>query len=264
MQTPWIKLCHYFFQVVKGCSHARARLTKHGCGWTTNIRGYSTRPSKELKLTSSTDKSSNRKAQAIRGAFEALKSYGLGNLSFDHVAEKAGMSRQLIRHYFPDQDSLMLAVCDYLAELYREPLIATASALDGPKRISTFLDFYFNLLSDTPKPRDDQVYDALMAVAAQSEPVQTALADQYCLLGQVLSHEFVVQYPQLSRQASNELSFLFVSLMYGHWKMVASLGFSEAHNRITRQAIDRLVASYIESPEFHQNPPKIWLRTTDE
>ena len=169
----------------------------------------------------------NRKDQAIRGAFEALKEYGLGKLSFEHVAEKSGMSRQLVRHHFPDQDSLMLAVCDYLAQLYREPLIATASALDGSRRITAFLDFYFDLLADTPKPRDDQVYDAMMAAAAQSEPIKAALANQYGLLGQVLSHEFIVQHPQLGQQSANELSFLFVSLMYGHWKMVASLGFSE-------------------------------------
>ncbi|WP_172670671.1 TetR/AcrR family transcriptional regulator [Labrenzia sp. DG1229] len=57
----------------------------------------------------------DRRAQAIQGAFDALKSHGLGELSFDLVASKSGMSRQLVRHYFPDHEALMIAVCDHLA-----------------------------------------------------------------------------------------------------------------------------------------------------
>jgi hypothetical protein len=32
--------------------------------------------------------------------------------------------------------------------------------------------------------------------------------------------------------------------MYGHWKMVATLGLSPEHRRITRRSIDRIIASY--------------------
>ena len=34
--------------------------------------------------------------------------------------------------------------------------------------------------------------------------------------------------------------------MYGHWKMVATLGFSPSHNSVTRAAVDRLIESYVE------------------
>lgn len=186
--------------------------------------------------------------------------HGLGNLSLDHVASQAGMSRQLLRYHFPDQDDLMIAVCDYLAQLYREPLIEIASTREGPERINIFLDFYFDLLADKPKPRDDQAYDAMFALAARVEPVRNALAEQYGLLGHVLSHEFIVQYPELDQQSASELSFLFVSLMYGHWKLVASLGYAEAHKVVTRKAMDRLINSYVDSPANWPEVPRIWSR----
>ncbi|MGY9050123.1 MAG: hypothetical protein ACKVKF_24600, partial [Rhodobacterales bacterium] len=50
--------------------------------------------------------------------------------------------------------------------------------------------------------------------------------------------------PSLSRSACHEIGYLFVTLIYGHWKMVASLGFSENNNRVAREAVDRLIASY--------------------
>jgi hypothetical protein len=62
----------------------------------------------------------------------------------------------------------------------------------------------------------------------------------------------------MSAQDANQLSYLFVCLMYGHWKMVASLGFSEEHKFVTRTAIDRLIASYAARPSKRTELAKIW------
>ncbi len=187
---------------------------------------------------------SNRKEQIIKGAFDALMTRGLPDLSYDLIAEEAGLSRQLVRYHYPNPEKLMISICDYLAALYRDALITSAGALEGPQRVEMFLDFYFDLLSETPKPRDDQVYDAMFSLATRSEAVRSTLAGQYGLLGQILSHEFELQYEEIDRQSAQELSYLFVCLMYGHWKMVSSLGYSDEHKHITRQAMDRLIRSY--------------------
>lgn len=186
----------------------------------------------------------DRRQQIIRGAFDALQQNGLPHLSYDAIAESAGLTRQLVRYHYPNPENLMLDVCDMLAALYREALITTAGQLEGPARVDAFLDFYFDMLDGKSKPRDDKVYDAMLSLAAGSAAVQVKLADQYRLIGQVLSHEFAVQYPDLDHQAAEELSWLFVCLMYGHWKMVASLGYDESHRVVSRGAMDRLIRSY--------------------
>lgn len=186
------------------------------------------------------------KSQIVLGAFRALREDGLPALSYDRIAEEAGLSRQLIRYHFKSPDALMVAVCDHLAGLYRDRLIANAKSLEGPSRIEMFLDFYFGLLDgDGAKPEDDQVYDALFSLATCSDEIRVNLLNQYSLLGQVLSHELQLSYPALQRRAADELSFVFVSLMYGHWKMVASLGVSPDHNRLTRDALARLIRAFI-------------------
>jgi len=204
------------------------------------------------------EKLGDRKSQIIVGAFNALKKKGLPDLSYDTVAEESGLSRQLIRYHFPDHEALMIAVCDYLAGLYREALITNAGQLEGAARVEMFLDFYFDLLSDSPKPRDDQVYDAMFSLAARSTPVRKALVGQYSLLGQILSHEFELQFEHLDRQAAQELSYIFVSLMYGHWKMVASLGFTEEHKKIARHAMTRLIRSYEENGFENAHTVRVW------
>ncbi|SMX38398.1 TetR/AcrR family transcriptional regulator [Maliponia aquimaris] len=182
--------------------------------------------------------------QIVQGVADFLMSNGPPPPSYGQIADSSGVSRQLIRYYFDDPDTLMCQVCDLLAEAYRMSLVQGVETLKGPKRLQFIFDFYFDLAQDIRKPRDDQSYDAMMAFAAGSDRIRTNLRGQYTLLGQVLQLEIKMQYPHLSLEDCAEIGYLFVCVMYGHWKMVASLGVAEGHNVIARRAIDRIIASY--------------------
>jgi len=200
----------------------------------------------------------DRRQQILQGAFDALQARGLPHLSYDAIAEAAGVSRQLVRYHYPDHEALMLDICDMMAEIYRDALISTAGQLDGPARVDAFLDFYFDLLDGRQKPRDDRVYDAMFSLSAGSPAIRARLSDQYRLIGQVLGHEFSVQYPALDKQAADELSWLFVCLMYGHWKMVSAVGFDPEHRRVSRAAMDRLIRSYCNEGESAAKGLRVW------
>ncbi len=195
-----------------------------------------------------------------REVAEHLATNGAPLPSFSQLAQGSEASRQLIRYYFDDTTDMKLAVCDHLAEAYRMALVAGVEGLEGPKRLSFILDFYFDLVEHTRKPRDDRAYDAMMAYAAGSPKVREALRDQYTLLGQVLALEIKMVHPHLSLEACAEISYLFVCLMYGHWKMVASLGLDEDHKHIARPAIDRIIAAYAEQPTGRKAGPVPWRR----
>ncbi|MGE0659006.1 MAG: hypothetical protein AB7F36_06625 [Reyranellaceae bacterium] len=156
------------------------------------------------------------------------------------------MSRQLIRHYFPSPELLMVAVCDHLAATYRDCLMKGILETNATQRLPMFLDFYFGFLSGRglPKPKDDAVYDAMFSLAVTSDAIRRNLNGQYSLLQSVISHEVQISNPGLNQKACDEIGYLFVAVMYGHWKMVATLGFSESYNRVAREAMDRLIASY--------------------
>ncbi|MEM9248558.1 MAG: TetR/AcrR family transcriptional regulator [Pseudomonadota bacterium] len=189
------------------------------------------------------------KAEAIlHGAMDVLLSEGLPHVSYDRVAQAAGVTRQLVRYHYPSHEALMLAVCEHLAATYREVLIASVSGKSGTERLGIFFDFYFDLLEGAAKPRDDQIYDALLSLSARSDQIRTALRDQYQLLGTVLSHEIRQVHLSLPMEACEELAYLLITIMYGHWKMVATLGMGESHKHIARRAMDRLLQSYLEDP----------------
>jgi len=194
----------------------------------------------------------------VAATVSALQRGGLPPLSYDAVAQEAGLTRQAVRYHFPDHEALMVATCDRLADAYRAALIENAGRLQGPHRLDMFLDFYFDLLDGTPKPRDDAAYDAMMSLATRWPGVRGHLVGQYRLLGQVMCHEFRVSHPGLDLRSAEELSWLFVCLMYGHWKMVATLGVSRAHNRVTRAAMDRLIRSYCDNAPPMGQTDQVW------
>lgn len=187
-----------------------------------------------------------RRSEIVEAAISTLVKHGLSNLSYDLIAEEADTTRQLIRHYYPTSETLMIEVCDYLAGVYHELLGVAITEFDQTERLDLFLDFYFGLLDDTrlQKPKDDQYYDALVALACRSEQLKQNLHDGYTSLRNAFTNEVKISYPELQIGACDEIAHLFVSLMYGHWKMVANLGFSEKLNQGARDAVERLIQSY--------------------
>lgn len=202
-----------------------------------------------------------RKQQIVRAAFEALKTHGLPSISYDLIAKHGSISRQLVRYHYGNPEDLMVDVLDLMAATYRETMIMGVMQKQGQARVKLFLDFFFDMLDDTPKPADDTVFDAMMSLSVSTPRVKRALRQHYSVLGELLAREFETQYPDLTPQAAKELSFLFTSLMYGHWKMVSSLGFSREHKHITRAAMDRLIESYTKTrPETVQTVP-VWMQS---
>ena len=180
-----------------------------------------------------------------------IESVGVALPVYDKIATEADMSRQLVRHYFPDPEDLMVAVCDALAGEYKRLLAEGILAAKSTERLDLFLDFYFGVVTSTghAKPADDTVYDAMMALAATHPRVKKNLTEGYGLLRLTVAHEIQISHGDLPPRACEELARLFVALMYGHWNMAASLDVSPDMNLAARDAMTRLITSYVDHYE---------------
>lgn len=206
------------------------------------------------------DKDGGVRKEMAREAARRLSLDGAHLPSFGQLSDGAAASRQLLRYYFDEPEDMLLVVCDQLAEAYRMALVRGVAGLQGQARLDLILDFYFDLVEDMPKPRDDLAYDAMMAYAGRSPKVRSALREQYTLLGQLLALEIKIVHPHLTLEHCTEISYLFTCLMYGHWKMVASLGLNENHKRITRRAVGRIIELYAQESPRGKDWPRPWER----
>ena len=187
----------------------------------------------------------DKKTQILDAATKLLRRRGLQAFSFDAVASEAGLSRQLVRYYYSTLDDLMVELCEHLMLVYQELLTTGIVKVGQVRRLEFFLDFFFGTTDDHPMPDNLEVYDVFFAYAVGSEPLKDRLRELYKTLRNVIIHELAIAHPQLDGKAHEELSFLFISMMHAHWSFVATLGYSSDHNRITRQAFDTLISSYV-------------------
>jgi AcrR family transcriptional regulator len=195
-------------------------------------------------MASASGTAEGKQPQILQAAATLLRERGIQALSFEAVAGQAGLSRQLVRYYFADLDSLIVALSDHLGNAYRELLVAGILKVDQVKRLDFFLDFFFDLAEGHPLPDNLEVYDSLLAYAVGSEALADRMCLQYQTLGKVVAHELAIAHPELTGQACEELSFLFTELMHAHWSFVATLGYHRDHSRLTRAAMTRLIDSY--------------------
>lgn len=206
------------------------------------------------------DQSQDKKTQILEAAASVLSSRGIQGFSFENVANETGLSRQLVRYYYTDLETLIADLCDHLAGTYRERLLAGIVDVGEVGRLKFFLDFFFGLDEEHPMPGNLEAYDGMVAYSVGSEAVRDHMCNRYETLGEVIMHELVIAYPELSEASCKELSFMFVSMMHAHWSFVASLGYCRQHGLLARKAFDCLIASYVGDSPTAPLIEKAWSR----
>ena len=109
-----------------------------------------------------------------RDVAKHLCTVGAALPTFGQLAEGGAASRQLLRYHCEEPTDMLLGVCDCIADAYRMALVNGVEGLEGQKRLIFILDFYFDLVEEHPKPRDDLAYDAMMAYAARAPRVRSS------------------------------------------------------------------------------------------
>lgn len=54
------------------------------------------------------DRAQDKKAQILFAATDLIRDHGIQAVSFERIARRAGLSRQLLRYYFTDLDQLIV------------------------------------------------------------------------------------------------------------------------------------------------------------
>ncbi|WP_143413188.1 TetR/AcrR family transcriptional regulator [Haematobacter genomosp. 1] len=197
-----------------------------------------------------------RRQEIVASAVSAIQREGLPFPSYDAVAREAGMSRQLVRHYFPDAESLMGAVSHAISEV-QQGRVATGLARGDESRLGVLFDYHLGLLDEEDPPRGalQPVEDALVVLACRAPDLLEALAERQDELRLSIVSATAESYPSLPPAACEEIAFVFVSLVHGHWRMVRSFGFDRVGSLQARAAMDRLLRAHLEAAMAEKPAP---------
>ncbi len=197
--------------------------------------------------------SDKRRPEIVEAAIRSISKNGLPAPSYDKIAEEAGISRQLIRHYFPNPEAMMVELCSGRPDVYRAWFNELCRSVPPRDHFKTLLDVYFTQMDVDPagKRGKTALFDAMMCLAINSETIRTNLRDQFSEYQELIANVIATSFPALSAETCRELGFLILGLVFGHSRMVAMLGFSTDYNQVVKQAIEDMVKMRCDMADQH-------------
>jgi len=115
-----------------------------------------------------------RREEILGAALAVFAERGYRRASIDAVAERAGLTRQGVLHYFPSKKRLLVALVQLRQELTREHLAAGHSDKDVPSLLAEVISY------DHEHPGLAQIHSVLVAEGVTgSDPAHQFCHDHY-------------------------------------------------------------------------------------
>lgn len=178
----------------------------------------------------------------ILDAFErCLIKYGLEESTLERVAQEAGKSRNIIRHYIGNREDLIAAFVERI--LFRIKQASAEILANTPKQklIPNVLDFLFEERStNAPPDLGERMLGGMWHIREQSPKIQQALLNFYQEFENILTGGLRQLYPAVSVKKCQEVAYSIICLAETNW-VLGSVGVDVSHTRMARRSAECLL-----------------------
>lgn len=185
-----------------------------------------------------------RRAGILAAVAETLQAEGLPFPSYDRVAGHAALSRQLVRHYFPDPEGLMVSACQKVTASYLAEIARHLEAVDDEEGLTRLIDLCLDGAGARDEVPPPPAFESLIALARSSPAVRDALKAEVRALRSLFSREVGRAHPQLAPEEREEVAHLLVAQLLGHWTMSDALALRPGDPGSARAAMQGIVSAY--------------------
>jgi AcrR family transcriptional regulator len=177
-----------------------------------------------------------RRPQLLDAYAACLIRYGVKGTSLDRVAEEAGVTRGLVRHYLGNRDEILRALGSHVRDRYVAWVRDSRSRRTGSDPGDTAIDW---LLDEQP-PELYAVIDALFTEARRDPTIAAVLRDLYQALFEALDGELAAAHPDADPAARRQVALALVSFGFADTDF-AAIGFRPRRRQEYRAIAQRLV-----------------------
>lgn len=185
-----------------------------------------------------------QRQQDILDAFEqSLLKYGLEASTLERVAQTAGKSRNIIRHYIGNRDELLVAYMERVLNRAQTTAVQLLASTSKQRLIANVLDFLFWERSATDEPDlGDRMLGGLWRIREQSPRLQKALLDFYLAFEKILAEGLAQLYPTATSGQCHTVAYSIICLAETNW-VLGGAGLDKAHTRMVRRSAEALLRS---------------------
>ncbi|NUU24997.1 MAG: TetR/AcrR family transcriptional regulator [Streptomycetaceae bacterium] len=127
----------------------------------------------------------NRREEILQTAVAMFAEHGYRGTSLNAIADRVGLTRQGVLHYFPSKQDLLVTLLRRKEEIDREHLLTRHADEDWPSQMAEVVAF------DHRNPGLAQVYCVLMAESlTQGHPAQDYFRGHYAAVRERMTRSF--------------------------------------------------------------------------
>ena len=175
-----------------------------------------------------------RRPQLLDAYARCLVKFGAEGSTLERIAEEAGVTRALVRHYLGNREDVDRALVGFLRERGVRWFTGLGAGLPPQERLAEILDALFEEGSDQP----GQVVDTLLGATSQDPALRGLLREMYLEFEHLLDSELAATYP-LSEPARRRQVAYAILCLAGMHSSLAGLGFpADRHDAARASAQD--------------------------
>lgn len=177
-----------------------------------------------------------RKPQLLDAYAACLARYGVEGTTLDRVAEEAGVTRGLVRHYLGNREEVLRALGEHVREGYAAWLEQLVDASADGSRLDAVVD---GILSEQPRELYS-VIDALFDEAPGDPHIAAVLREVYTGFEHAMDVELAVALPGSRSRARNQVAYAIVCLAFAETDF-DQIGFRPDRRKTARAVAHALV-----------------------
>jgi AcrR family transcriptional regulator len=182
-----------------------------------------------------------RRAEIVEAYVECIRAYGMTGATVDKVAQKLGLSRTLVFHYFGDMRTLSRAVVEHIVSSQIRKMAESHKDLSVPARRRALIDFAVNG-PNFGETRDLIVQAEVNALAGHDETVAAMLSEMWEVWIGAVADELCACFPQAERRQCEWVGYALACLGEQHW-WLTFIGPGARRREDARQAAESLIAT---------------------
>lgn len=187
------------------------------------------------------DLSDERRPQIVAAAKRAITKHGVDGATQEVIADEAGMSRALIRHYLGNRDAVLDAVWDETVGEYLLAVEETTAVTDPPTEVERAVGRF--LASSFVYEEDDAIILAFLHESRKNERIRSRTHATYARVEENLSRLLRAASPGLSESEIATRAHALMAMSMGALMLDLLQPQSARAHRLTG------IASSLVSPE---------------
>ncbi len=166
-----------------------------------------------------------RSAEIIAALERCIAKRGLEGTTLEQIAEEAGTSRRIIRHYLGNREELILTAINQIEKKHLDSAREVMGDFQAEARLESALNYLFSEKFNN-LPLNNLLAGLLASAVRGDETIRGAMKRIYDKFQSTIEDELKRAYPGTKREDRRRVAFTIMTLAFGSgWMM--QIGFSK-------------------------------------